>query len=579
MGKLSDTTYRKFIEQLDVDGIEILTDTGFHPVTASNKTVEYDVWELRLENGDILECADTHIVFDHEFNEVYVRDLSVGDLIMGRDGAADLIGEEKCEEEGHCSRSDSSFNREDYRASVVRVSSVIKTPRKENMYDLTVNSPDNRYYTNGVLSHNTTTLGLIALHFATFNPDYAVGITSFTVGNVKDFVNRIKYSYEHLPNWLKAPVKTYNTSTIEFTNDSIIYGQVTSPNALRGRTNNLVIIDEYAFCPPAVADEFYTAILPSLTADGEASTTKAVFISTPNGTTGKFAEIAFGAMANENGFKFHMVNHKLIAGRTEKFRQDMIRKLGLNKYEQEYENKWLSSKSTLVDSRVIEAIVTKEPIREDKGLKIFVDSFIGRTISISVDPSEGVGGDNHCVQIFDVHSLEQLAVYTNNTDNQHMLTKKIIDIITLLYNNGAVEIYYGVENNGVGNGVLRLLESANNSYLDRATMISTTDKDGIIRKSGISMTASSKRIGCAQLKQMIENLQLKINDPATKVELQFFVKSGNSFKAERGAKDDRVMALVVTMLIFLELVVYEDSVDEAVNDIGEADDEAWGFSF
>lgn len=241
--------------------------------------------------------------------------------------------------------------------------------------------------------------------------------------------------------------------------------------------------------------------------------------------------------------------------------------------------KWLSSKATLVDSRVIEAIVTKEPIREDKGLKIFVDSFIGRTISISIDPSEGVGGDNHCIQIFDTETLEQLAVYTNNTDNQHMLTKKIIDIITLLFNNGAVEVYYGVENNGVGNGVLRLLESANNHYLDRATMISSTDKDGIIRKSGISMTASSKRIGCAQLKQMIENLQLIINDPATKVELQFFIKSGNSFKAERGAKDDRVMSLVVTMLMFLELTVYEDTIDDAVNDIGDEDDEHWGFSF
>lgn len=340
MSKLSENTYRKFVEQVEVTGIEVLTDTGFHKVTHSNKTIEYDVWELELEDGRVLECADTHIVFDECINEVYVKDLNVGDIIMVEDAPSELTGEDFNCKEGDSSDSSSSLCVGHPRSPLsipMKVVRVEKTDRRENMYDLSVDSDDNRYYTNGILSHNTTTLGLIALHFAIFNPDYAVGITSFTVGNVKDFVNRIKYSYEHLPNWLKAPVKTYNTSTIEFTNDSIIYGQVTSPNALRGRTNNLVIIDEYAFCPPAVADEFYTAILPSLTADGEASTTKAVFISTPNGTTGKFAEIAFGAMANENGFKFHMVNHKLIAGRTEKFRQDMIRKLGLNKYEQEYE--------------------------------------------------------------------------------------------------------------------------------------------------------------------------------------------------------------------------------------------------
>ena len=546
--KLSENINRKFVESVPIhEKIEVRSDTGWVDVYKSHKTVEYEVYILRLEDGRELECADDHIVFRSDMEEVFVKDLTHGDVILTDTG-------------------------------LCMVEEVETTDRYENMYDLEVGG-NNRYYTNGILSHNTTTLGLIALHCIIFNPDYAVGITSFTVGNVKDVINRIKYTYENLADWLKPPVKTYNTSMVEFTNNSVVYGQVTSEQALRGRTNNMVIVDEFAFCPPAVADEFYTAILPSLTADGEDSNTKAVFISTPNGTTGKFAEIAFSAMADENGFKFHEVDHTQIPGRTEKFIKGMIAKLGINKYRQEYECKWLSSKATLIDSQVMENISPKPPVRDNKGLKLFVDSLSGRSINIAVDPSEGVGGDNHCVQIFDVHSLEQIGIYTNNTDNQHMLTKKLIEIITLAFNEGAVEVYYGVENNGVGNGVLRLLESANNSFLDRATMISTTDASGVIRKSGISMTPKSKSVGCAQLKQMLENMQVTINDASTKVELQFFVKSGNSFKAERGAKDDRVMALVLTMLMFLELSVYEDSVDTAVNEIGEEDDETWGFSF
>lgn len=497
-------TIKKFVEEIDCFGIEVMTDSGWQPVISSNKTIEYEVYALELSNGMTLECADNHILFDEWYDEVFVKDLRIGDLVVTQYGTASVI-------------------------------SVTNEGRKEHMYDLSVDSIDHRYYTNGILSHNTTTLGLIALHSIIFNPDYACGITSFTVGNVKDFISRIKYSYENLADWLKPPVKTYNTSMVEFTNNSVVYGQVTSEQALRGRTNNMVIVDEFAFCPPAVADEFYTAILPSLTADGEDSNTKAIFISTPNGTTGKFAEIAFSAMADENGFRYHEVDHTQIPGRTEKFIKGMIAKLGINKYRQEYENKWLSSKATLIDSQVMENIVTRAPVRDDKGLKLYVDSLAGRSISIAVDPSEGVGGDNHCMQIFDVHSLEQIGVYANNTDNQHMLTKKLIEIITLAFNEGAIEVYYGVENNGVGNGVLRLLESANNSYLDRATMISSTDSNGVIRKSGITMTPKSKSIGCAQLKQMLENMQVKLNDAATKVELQFFVKVGNTFKAERGA--------------------------------------------
>lgn len=239
---------------------------------------------------------------------------------------------------------------------------------------------------------------------------------------------------------------------------------------------------------------------------------------------------------------------------------------------------WLSSKATLIDSRVIEAIKPIDPVREDKGLKLFVDSVHGKSLVMAVDVSEGVGDDAHVIQIFDVETLEQVGIYSNNTDNQHMLASKLIEIITLLFNEGAIEIYYGIENNGVGNGVLRLIEAADNSFLDRATMISSTDQNGVIRKNGITMSSRTKSEGCAQLKQLIENGRMKINDAGTKVEMQFFIKSGPSFKAERGAKDDKMMALVILSLMLIELTVYEDSVNEAVYEMDE-DDESWGFVF
>lgn len=582
----SESVERKFVEELSCSGIEVMTDSGWQPVLSSNKTVMYEVWSLVLSDGDktwTLDCADTHIVFDANMNEIFVCDLNVGDKVVvdgterPESGVGDVLGVKEGECQGYGENVQCVSSQEATKtASVV---SVYNTGKMEHMYDLSVDSDDHRYYTSGVLSHNTTTLALYIIHCVIFTEDFVAGIGSYRLSGVKDVLNRIKYTYENLPEWLKPPVKIYNTENITFTNGSSIFGQVISEQFSRGTSPSLIVLDELAFVDESVGVEAMNALLPALMAEGEASTTKAIFISTPNGSTGVFANIAFGAMANNNGFACHLVDHKLIAGRTAKFRQDMIKKMGKNKYEQEFECKWISSKAMLVDSQCIEVIVTKDPVREDKGFRVFVDSFSGRNISVAVDVSEGIGGDSHVIQVFDINTLEQIAVYANNMANQHDLTKTLIEIITFMFNEGAIEIYYGIEVNGIGAGVMRLVEAADNSYLDRATMISSTDANGVIKKNGLVMTSRSKNLGCAQLKTMLETGKLKLNDATTKLELQFFIKRGTSFAAESGMHDDHVMGLVLTMLMFMELVVYEDDINDAVNDIESEEDEIWGFSF
>ena len=75
MQKISDTIERKFIEVLDVSDWEIESDSGWVDIVSSNKTIEYDVYEVKTESGKSLKCADTHIVFDENFEEVFVIDL------------------------------------------------------------------------------------------------------------------------------------------------------------------------------------------------------------------------------------------------------------------------------------------------------------------------------------------------------------------------------------------------------------------------------------------------------------------------------------------------------------------------
>ena len=62
MYQLSDSITRKFVDSVEISDWEIETESGWVDITHINKTVEYDVWQLKTTNC-FIECADTHIVF------------------------------------------------------------------------------------------------------------------------------------------------------------------------------------------------------------------------------------------------------------------------------------------------------------------------------------------------------------------------------------------------------------------------------------------------------------------------------------------------------------------------------------
>ena len=103
----SENTYKKFIETFDVSDWEVETDTGWSDIKEIGKTIEYGEWVLRTDNTELI-CADKHIVFDGNFNEIFVMDLKINDIIITKNG------EEK-------------------------VTEVYKTDKKSSMYDLSLN--------------------------------------------------------------------------------------------------------------------------------------------------------------------------------------------------------------------------------------------------------------------------------------------------------------------------------------------------------------------------------------------------------------------------------------------------------
>lgn len=422
-----------------------------------------------------------------------------------------------------------------------------------------------------ILTHNTEGFVIDILWEMTFFRDTRVGVTSYKDTNVNDINSRIRFCYESLPTFLKAPVKKYNSKAIAFSNGSSVEFEVIKESTFRGKSKTRILVDEFAFVEPSIAEAFLTSIIPSLMGAGKKAKTKFQVISTPNGTSGEFAKMWFDAVSGKNGYAYTEVKYEEVPDRDEEFERAMLEKMTREKFLQEFKCHWISTKKSLINGSYIETIDTIDPVEKIGDLHLFVkrEELAGRKLAMACDVSEGIGGDYHAFQIFDIERMEQVGEFQNNVLTQSMYVKQILNAIKLMHESGAEEIYYTYENNAIGAGVARLLETSESPWLDHAMLIS--DING--KKLGMNTNRSSKDKGCTQLKDLIEMGKMKIRSKRLKTELQFFVKKGASFAAEDGATDDLVMATVILCNMLEILSNYEDSVYDTMNEIDGLDDE------
>jgi len=425
-------------------------------------------------------------------------------------------------------------------------------------------------------------MALLVLHKAIFETSVVSGVSSYSIASMQDIMDKVKFSYENLPDFLKPAVTIYNQKTIRFTNRSVIFGQVISEKLFRGKTiTGYAIIDEAAFPSEEVMRDAYAAFAPAVEAAGKLSTAKIIMPSTPRGTTGLWADKVFAAMNNQSNYVYLKVDPSRIPNRDEEFKQSMIKEHGLLKYLQEFEGHFISSSPILVNSMVLESIKPVEPVSVyDDLIEVYVNSFRGRSVAVACDVAEGVNLDYSVIQVVDVDTFEQIAEYACNVKSQSEFVKDLYKLLELMYKDGVDQVYLTWENNGIGAGVSRLIESSTNKYLEQTTIISDVNKDGVpTGKSGLSTTHSSKLAGCGDLKDLIESKKLVIRSQKLLNELRRFTKKGTSFEAEKGANDDRVMAMIVMMNMLKQVANYEDNVHDVIHEIDTTDEECWGIAF
>lgn len=214
MFELSDTVERKFVESFDISDWEIETDTGWHDVTSIHKTVEYQEWKITTESGKQLVCADTHIIFTESMDQIFVKDcIPLTTRILTKDGPE-------------------------------LVTSVISTTNHSHMYDITVDSPDHRFYSNDILSHNTTAITVLVLWYIIFHEHKKVAILANKGETAREILSRIQLAYEHLPKWLQQGVVEWNKGSFELENGSKVMAAATGSSTIRGFAVNMLLVDE-----------------------------------------------------------------------------------------------------------------------------------------------------------------------------------------------------------------------------------------------------------------------------------------------------------------------------------------------
>lgn len=536
------TNQLKFIEQTSPTNFLVKTPDGFSRIKHSHKTVKYLTWTVITESKQI-QGADKHIVITSDNKERFIKDLQPGDLIKTNDGNE-------------------------------RVISISSSKQMQSMYDLELDDENHVYYTNGILSHNSTISAMFLLWYASFKKDKQILIASNKNSGAMEMVHRIRYAYENLPMWLKPGVQEdgWNKHTVAFDNDSRISSTATSEDSGRGQSISLLYLDEFAFVAPTIQEEFWTSIAPTLATGGSC-----IISSTPNGDNNLFANIwrsanvgtRSGHAAHNMYFNPTHVRWDEPPGRDEKFKQSEIDKIGELKWLQEYECEFLSSDPLLIDSTILATLTT----RMDRGnyQKEELNDFTfweriqpNTTYLMGIDPSGGTGNDFSVIELFEFPSIRQVAEYRANTTSSNELYKKAKWLLKNIESLNS-SCYFSVENNGVGDGFIALYVNDETSLL-RSEMISGEDS----KKMGFNTNVKTKIKACLNFKEIVESDKIQIKSKVLLTELKSFVKKRGSYEAQRGSTDDCIAACLIIVRIIEEMASFDD---DAFNRLyGIADD-------
>jgi hypothetical protein len=406
----------------------------------------------------------------------------------------------------------------------------------------------------------TTTSAAYILWYTLFQEAKTVAILANKATAAREVLTRYQTMYEGLPIWMQQGIRGWNKGDIELENGSKVFTAATSASGIRGKSVNLLYVDEAAIIPNTVAEQFFTSVYPTISA-GE--TTKILLSSTPLGYN-HFWKFWNDAEHGRNGFVNCFIPYWEIPGRTKEWADEQKGILGDLKFNQEVLCKFLGSAMTLINADVIGMMSPTYPMFSKDGLDVFeepvyemesgnFDNF-GKpvmtpphTYVLIADVSAGVEGDYSAFSVIDITTApyKQVAKFRKN-DVSALLYPNFIYKVAKEYNNAYILVEINISEQ-VANILHNELEYDNLLFVNRNTQGQTISGGfgGGRAQLGVVTDRKVKRIGCMNLKTMVEEQKLLIPDADTISEITTFIESKGSYAADDGYCDDLVMTLVL----------------------------------
>jgi hypothetical protein len=369
------------------------------------------------------------------------------------------------------------------------------------------------------------------LWYALFHSEKTIAILANKGATAREMLARITLALENIPFFLQPGTKVLNKGSIVFSNNSEILAAATSSSSIRGKSVALLMLDEFAFVENA--STFYTATYPVIVSG---KNTKVIVTSTPNGVGNMFHKLWEGAVQGTSDYKPFQVDWRDVPGRDEEWKRQTIANTSELQFDQEFNCSFLGSGSTLISSNCLLALQGIEAAKSQYGIKYYYDPVEDHDYIMTVDVSKGRGQDYSTFTVFDVSTMpfKTVCTYRDNLISP-LIYPELIVRAAKQYNNAMVVI----ENNDAGQVVCNAVYYE--YEYDNMFVSSAVKSNGI----GVMMTKRVKRIGCSNLKDLIESGKLEVCDMDTIVELSTFEPHGDSYAARGSTHDDMVMNLVM----------------------------------
>jgi hypothetical protein len=391
----------------------------------------------------------------------------------------------------------------------------------------------------------STTCVSYLLHYAVFNDNVNVAILANKASTARDLLGRLQLAYENLPKWMQQGIISWNKGSLELENGSKISANSTSSSAVRGGSYNVIFLDEFAFIPNHIADDFFASVYPTISSG---QSTKVIIVSTPRGMN-HFYRMWHDAEKGKNEYVPTDVHWSEVPGRDIVWKEQTIANTSEQQFKVEFECEFLGSVNTLISPAKLRNLVYEEPIQRNAGLDIYEDPKEQNNYLVTVDVARGMGNDYSAFIVFDITEFpyKVVAKYRNN-EIKPMLFPSVIDEVARAYNNAFIL----VEVNDIGDQVASILhfDLENENLLmcsmrGRAGQIVGSGFSGKKSQLGVRTTAAVKKLGCSNLKTLLEDDKILVSDYDIISELTTFAQRHNSFEAEEGCNDDLAMCLVI----------------------------------